>query len=89
MRMLLIVGILGIVVFSIFASISMIRYRNKMTPIEREHLDQRPMSWWYIFAVAVAITLMIGKFNELATFIGYFILIVTIGLKWKSGIERR
>ena len=89
MRMLLIVGILAIVVFSIFASISMIRYLNKITPIERELLDQRPMSWWYIIAVAVAITLMIGKFNELATFIGYFILIVTIGLKWKSGIERK
>ena len=76
------------VAFSIIASISMFRYKNKMTPVERERLDQRPMSW-YILAIAVATALMLGKFNELATFIGYFILIVTVGLKWKSGIERR
>lgn len=87
--MLLIVGLLAMVVFSIIASISMYRYKNKMTPLEQERLDQRPMSWWYILAIAVATTLMVGKFNELATFIGYFILIVTVGLKWKSGIERR
>jgi uncharacterized membrane protein (DUF4010 family) len=89
MRMQMIVIFVAVLVFISFACFSMFRYRKTMTPIDKDRLDNRPISWWQIIAWAVALVLMLGKFDKISPFIGYFILFVLIGLRWKKGVENR
>jgi predicted CDP-diglyceride synthetase/phosphatidate cytidylyltransferase len=85
--MQLIIIFSAVLIFISFASISQFRYRKSMTPIDRDRLDNRPMSWWQIMAWAVAVMLMLGKFDDVTPFIGYLILFILIGLRWKKGID--
>lgn len=88
MRTMIIGGLFVAAIACFVASISMSRYTKKLTDIEKEQLARRPMSWWYIVAIFIAIGLILGKFNQELTLLGYIIFIITVGLRWKKGIDK-